>query len=360
MKIAVLSYGLPGPGERSGGIERVAHELADGWARRGHEVTVFSFSKPPKNSAYAVRSLPFGWWRRNPWGRRLLMGYLGNLLWLIPSYREFDVLVSHGDSLLLALKHRHIFRIFHGSALEEAKNSTNPLRVVAQLGVFFQEWLTSVLYEHTIAVSENTRHTLTGIKKVISNGVMLSRFRPGSEKEPRPTILCVGALGGRKRGGSLIKGFERRIKPNFPDARLWMVSEPGPEIDGVTYYSGVQEEKLLELYQRAWIFASPSAYEGFGLPYLEALACGTAVLAVQNPGSREVLSGCTFSAVVSSEDFVETLVRLLGEPEKLVDWGGRGPVYAKRFDLQKTIEGYLGYFEVVLGDAGKRQDKVGA
>ncbi len=44
---------------------------------------------------------------------------------------------------------------------------------------------------------------------------------------------------------------------------------------GVTYVTGVPDTQLADLYRRAWVCASPSTYEGFGLPYLEAMACGT-------------------------------------------------------------------------------------
>jgi hypothetical protein len=41
MHLAMVSYGLPVPGEKRGGIERSAHELADGLAQRGHQMVVF-------------------------------------------------------------------------------------------------------------------------------------------------------------------------------------------------------------------------------------------------------------------------------------------------------------------------------
>src|SRR5918997_5264396 len=119
MKIAVFSYGLPVVGEKRGGIERVAHELADALARRGHEVTVWTHDPRPAGAAYEVRRLP---WRRfvSSWaGRRLTMGYLGNVLALLPGYGEADAIIAHGDSLLLPLRGKPVVRLMHGSALWE-------------------------------------------------------------------------------------------------------------------------------------------------------------------------------------------------------------------------------------------------
>ena len=59
LRIATISYGLPVPGLKRGGIERVADMLADGLARRGHDVTVFTHDPKPAGAAYDVRALPW-------------------------------------------------------------------------------------------------------------------------------------------------------------------------------------------------------------------------------------------------------------------------------------------------------------
>ena len=45
------------------------------------------------------------------------MGYLGNLLALLPDYRDFDAVIAHGDSLLLGFLGKPVLRVMHGSAL---------------------------------------------------------------------------------------------------------------------------------------------------------------------------------------------------------------------------------------------------
>src|SRR5918997_2499815 len=101
MKIAVFSYGLPVVGEKRGGIERVAHELADALARRGHAVTVWTHDPRPEGAAYEVRPLPWKRFVSGWWGRRLTMGYLGNVLALLPDYAGAEAVVAIRDSLLL-------------------------------------------------------------------------------------------------------------------------------------------------------------------------------------------------------------------------------------------------------------------
>src|SRR5437667_2498654 len=79
-RVAVVSFTLPVLGQKRGGIERVAHDLAEGLARRGHEVTVWSTDPKPGGASYQVRELPWRSFSQNWLGRRLLFGYLGNIL----------------------------------------------------------------------------------------------------------------------------------------------------------------------------------------------------------------------------------------------------------------------------------------
>ena len=120
LRIATFSYGLPVPGRKRGGIERSAHMLADGLARRGHEVVVFTHDPKPAEAAYDVRPLPWKAFVDTWLGRRMTMGYLGNVLAILPDYSEFDAIVAHGDSLLLPITGKPIIRVLYGSALGES------------------------------------------------------------------------------------------------------------------------------------------------------------------------------------------------------------------------------------------------
>src|SRR5687768_2321872 len=79
LRIGLISYALPVEGRKRGGIERVAHELGEGLASRGHEVTVWSYDPAPVGAHYRVRPLPFRKFVESWLGVRLTMGYLGNL-----------------------------------------------------------------------------------------------------------------------------------------------------------------------------------------------------------------------------------------------------------------------------------------
>ena len=167
----------------------MAHELAQGLAERGHEVFVHSHDPRPSAARYQVRELP---WKRfvNTWlGRRVTMGYLGNVLAVLPDYSSFDAIIAHGDSLLLPLARRPLVRVLHGSALGEARHATSPGRFLLQCGVYVQELVTALVQSGTVAVSENTRRSNPFVARVIANGVDTASFAPARRKRlPFPRL----------------------------------------------------------------------------------------------------------------------------------------------------------------------------
>jgi phosphatidyl-myo-inositol alpha-mannosyltransferase len=353
LRIAVFSYCLPVVGQKRGGVDRVAHDLADGLARRGHLVTVFSHDPKPAGAAYAVAALQ---WRRfvDTWiGRRLTMGYLGNLLWLLPRVSRFDVLLAHGDSLLLPLTRKPFVRVMHGSARGEAVSATSIGRSLLQRGVYLQELATAALYgQRVVAVSENARGANCFIRRVIPNGVDRRIFHPGAgPMAERPTIMFVGVLSGRKRGAWLLNLFADVIRPRVPAAELHMVCPPGPAREGVTYHVGVSDTDLAALYCRAWVYASPSTYEGFGLPYAEALACGTPVIATPNDGSREMLSAGG-GLLVDDGSFAPALLAVLEDEVQRRRLQREASTRSGDHDLERTIDAYEALLRTLVPGVG--------
>jgi phosphatidyl-myo-inositol alpha-mannosyltransferase len=349
LRIAVVSYNLPREGFKRGGIERVAHDLAHGLGRRGHVVTVHSHDPAPPGAAYTAVPLPWKSFVSTWAGRRLTMGYLGNVLSIVPRFENADAIIAHGDSLLLPLRGRPVLRVMHGSARDEARSATSIGRRVLQTGVYGLELLTALTQSNCVGVSANTQRSNPFVRHVVPNGVDLSVFHPdqGARAE-RPVIVFVGALGGRKRGAWLLEQFANDIRPHHPDAELHMVCEPGPILPGVVYHTALADGELAALYRYAWVFASPSTYEGFGLPYLEAMASGTAVVATPNSGSREVLGAGTFGRLPSDEQFASAVRELLtdaGRRDLLVRAGLRR---ASELSLERTLDAYESLLQAMV------------
>jgi len=353
MRLALFSYGLPAAGQKRGGIERAAHTLAQGLTERGHQVVVFSHDDKPTGALYDVSPLP---WKRfvNTWfGRRVTMGYLGNVMAALPDYGHADVVIAFGDSLLLPLRGKPVLRVMLGSALGEARSATSIGRFALQSGIYVQE-LASALLETTVGISENTRRDNPFVRTVIPLGVDCRLFTPAADrKTAEPSLIFVGTALGRKRGRWLLNIFQTTVRRAHPNASLAFVGPPCERIDGVTYYTGIDDATLSSLYRRSWIYASPSTYEGFGLPYLEAMACATPVVATPNPGSCEVLAGGRYGMLAADDAFAGVLLMLFGNEQRRREMEAAGLSRARELSLDAMLDRY----EAVLEDLCERHGR---
>ncbi len=353
LRIGMINHFMPQVGRKHGGVVQFAHNLADGLVRRGHQVNVWTYTLEPEGAHYTTSLLPGRRFVQSWLGLRLTHGLLGNLFFCLPSYKDVDVLLAHGDTALLGLKNRRVVRVMHGSALGEAFSASNPLRFLSQILIYLQELGSAMLQPYTVGVSRNTSRSNPFVRRWIHNGIDTVRFCPKPEVLSQyPSILFVGTLGGRKRGNFLLDVFQREIQPHFPDAVLEMVSEEGPPIHGVRYHTGISEELLIGLYQQSWVFASPSRYEGFGLPYVEAMACGTPVLATHNPGSREVTQNGKFGILARDHEFGCRLRGLLNEEKLRTRLLEKGLHRASELSLERMLDQYEALFREIAKKNG--------
>src|SRR5262249_26517947 len=152
-----------------------------------------------------------------------------------------------------------------------------------------------------------------------------------SDKTETPTILFVGEARSRKRGWLLARVFNERVKPQVPEARLWLVGPGGVEGPGIEGFASAATAELAGLYRRAWVMCRPSSYEGFGRPYVEAMASAAAVVTSPNPGAHEVLDGGRCGIIANDDQLGDALCRLLREPGIRGEYARRGLERAASF-----------------------------
>jgi glycosyltransferase involved in cell wall biosynthesis len=92
----------------------------------------------------------------------------------------------------------------------------------------------------------------------------------------------------------------------------------------------------------------PSAYEGFGRPYAEALAAGTAVVATDNPGARDVLDDGRFGVIASDAGLGSALVRVLGDVDQRRALEARGLERARAFDWPVVAAQYEALYALAI------------
>ena len=107
--------------------------------------------------------------------------------------------------------------------------------------------------------------------------------------------------------------FVNEIASKNADVTLQFVAdEAPPSHPRVVFTRFPDDTALAATYRAAWVFVLPSLYEGFGIPYLEAMASGTAVVATPNTGARDLLGSSDYGLVVADDAFARTTLELLG------------------------------------------------
>ncbi|MBW3635209.1 MAG: glycosyltransferase family 4 protein [Armatimonadetes bacterium] len=329
MNIAITSLYLPSGSKI--GVGYVVHYFANEMIQRGHQVTVFSQCGASEDSLYDVIQVP-------PPRRFRSFGFA----WSLRSYdfTAFDVLNAHGDDWFLWGKKRprHI-HTYHGSLFAEMLHSKSFKGKVRMGALALCEYGSCFLADELVTVSSVTRRYLPKVKHVIPNGVNLDSFAPG-DKSPAPALLFVGTMHGRKRGAMLLDLFQKQIRPQIPNCEFWAVCENKVEGEGVRWFGRVPFETLTDLYRRAWVFCLPSSYEGFGVPYIEAMASGTAVVASPNDGAREVTQNGQSGLVVSDEKLAETLIQVLTQEKLRLKLQVAGLARAQDFSWERVCDQY--------------------
>jgi glycosyltransferase involved in cell wall biosynthesis len=175
---------------------------------------------------------------------------------------------------------------------------------------------------------------------------------------PNDFILYVGTLEPRKNIPRLVRAFAYGVvAKGFPHHLViagrkgWMFEGIFREVraldltDRVSFPGYIRPTDLAGLYSMARAFAYPSLYEGFGLPCLEAMSCGTPVIASDRSSLPEVVGDCALMVDPTSvESIADALNKICSDDDSYETLSERGPRRASHFSwlttAKKTVEVY--------------------
>jgi glycosyltransferase involved in cell wall biosynthesis len=235
--------------------------------------------------------------------------------------------------------------------------------------------------DHVSTVSEHSRadiirfyHLRPAKISVIPDGVDIELFRPMTADgrvdtwrrtvfgDDRPFLMYVGKSTRRRNLPALVEAFARLRRHEQIPHRLALFGTAlagtpiEPMIDAlgltgdVTTVPFASHEELALAYNAADMLVYPSSYEGFGMPVLEAMACGTPAVALDNSAFGEFAGGV---ALLLADAEVPTLHRaiagLLDDHDRLAAMAAAGPARAAAYDWSSITRRYV---ELIVETAG--------
>jgi glycosyltransferase involved in cell wall biosynthesis len=257
---------------------------------------------------------------------------------VLPRVAADGVLWAPHGTLPLAL------RIPSVATLHDFSSLTMPFRHRAKTVLSFNLFIGRSLQMATriAAVSRNVAEEAVrwfGVARsrieIVPNGVD-EFFTPGGDEDDY--VLFVGTIEPRKGLDDLLAVWDSLPHPH---PRLILCGDAGwgevqlPRNAEVTGY--VDRERLRELYRHARAFVYPSRYEGFGIPPLEAMACGAPVIATRTGAIPEYADGAAL--LIAPGDRValrDALIRMLSEKSLRSELRARGPERARMYTWDRS------------------------
>lgn len=322
-------------------------------------------------------------------------------LTMLEAFAGADVIHSHTWYANMA---GHLGGLLHDVPHVLSAHSLEPLRPwkAEQLGGGYRvsSWAESTAYhaaDAVIAVSEGMRRDILKCYPdvdpakvhVVHNGIDTELWTPQTSQDAlrkhgidpdRPSVAFVGRITRQKGVPLLLKAalqLPAEVQlvlcvgaPDTPELAKeveGLFAELREQRDGVVVIEGMlPRQEVMEILSQATVFACPSIYEPLGIVNLEAMACGTAVVATRVGGIPEVVDHGTTGLLVDIEqvddgtgtpadeeafvkDFSAALTQVLADPEKAAAMGEAGRTRAiEHFSWETIAERTLEVYETVV------------
>jgi len=237
--------------------------------------------------------------------------------------------------------------------------------------------------KRVIAISEFTRQDLIRYFDVPPSKIRVTHlaadptYAPSGTDEAAPLppgvrepfILAVGNLEPRKNLSRLMDAFLFLVRNGRFDGQLVLVGNRRNSahqlfqqlrklgLESRVVVTGyVAKTQLRSLYNRAAVFAFPSFYEGFGLPTLEAMACGCPVVTSNATAIPEVVGEAAIKVdPASTEKLAEAIDAVIGRPELARELREKGLHRARLFSWRQTADQTRRVYEEIIEPVGKRR-----
>lgn len=298
---------------------------------------------------------------------------------------EQTILPEAGSTLLRRFRRvraPHDTRVFHSSYFRVARGSRvqNVVTVHDCVAEFFDSGLRRFLHlaqkkaalrraSKVICVSENTRKDLlelypwlpAGDVVVVHNGVDLDIFTPAPVERTRRLLY----VGGRNKHKNFQLALDLIASPTatnlglglnvvgggaFTAAETAQIEALGVQ-DRVRELGGLSRDGIRDAYREAFALIYPSLYEGFGIPPLEAMACGCPVLCSNRSSLLEVVGEAAEVFDPTSLTDAEACLARMSDAAHYDNMVAAGLAHVQGFTQQRMVSKTLDVYRGLLGQA---------
>jgi len=223
-----------------------------------------------------------------------------------------------------------------------------------------------------ITVSESSKESLVkiGIREesihIVYGGIDHERFKPCLKNSDSFHIAYVGWFKKYKRVFDILQAM-KSLSKDLPKARLWLASKSDSKSvskvkhmiqklnleNNVNFLGGISEEEKIKLLKEVQVLVYTSVREGFGLPILEAAACGTPCVAYDVPGLRDaIIDGKTGLLVPygDTEALAKALITVVSNAQFRKELSQNGFEWSQNFSWEKTADNFFSVIKHVLSN----------
>lgn len=248
-----------------------------------------------------------------------------------------------------------------------------PALTTAKARLFFRLFTRMALHtaNHVITISEAARQDFLAAYPIKPDRITAVPLAPAPHFQPMPNapitrplpdkyVLYVGSNKPHKNLVRLVQAWQP-VHQQFRDVALmiagaWDNRYPQPKEwveklgleTAVHFFGPVTETELPILYSRAQLFVFPTLYEGFGLPVIEAMACGTAV-ACSNQSSLPEVGGdaAVYFNPANTEEITQSIITILKEEDLQTALQKQALQQAKKFTWEQTAKQTTAVYKMI-------------
>jgi glycosyltransferase involved in cell wall biosynthesis len=281
--------------------------------------------------------------------------------WLSPGDRDGLVEIWNGMPFLSPVWSRNPRIVFLHHVHGEMWRMVLRPPALCRLGELMEARLAPPAYRNTpvVTLSESSRREIISTLglppaniSVVPPGVE-PRFSPGGVRSPVPLVVAVGRLVPVKRFETLIEVLVR-LRRTVPDLEAVIVGEGYERAaleerrhrlgadDWIRLPGRLEDDELVGLYRQAWVVASSSSHEGWGMTITEAGACATPAVATRIPGHADAVEDQDSGLLAAGDHELEkALEQVLVDPDLRARLGEGARRRAARLTWEATAEGTL-------------------